>query len=275
MNITRRNALVKLAGGASLAAVASSGQALASLALPPADNELVALAIEITMLRQQLDAANKISDECYSEYNRIKPKKPTTLLWRVTDPVSYSQETIHAEGGKQYLWCSESDIEKKRRKQLWQYAFLGTADEYEALGGDAVFSDVTEMKWPVKGSEQLWERWPQKRSQRRLAKLVQALDEYKALKASAWQKSGIDAADAVGDAILEKIDGIYSRMCELRASTLEGFRAQMVGVIMYEKGGKIKALAPEDDGELLHRLMSSLTGIPIESDEGEDRAVTV
>jgi hypothetical protein len=71
-----------------------------------------------------------------------------------------------------------------------------------------------------------------------------------------------DAAYDVADEIMDKMDAVFDRMTELTATTLEGFRAQAIGLVLNPWCGQIEHPQYQDDFMLV-RMMSSLTGIPI------------
>src|SRR4051794_31441855 len=95
---TTRRAFSKWLAGVGVAAAAPSP--LRASLLPPDDAELVSLANEITLLQQQWESAKRFSAARRADYERLRPKKPEVLLWRVTDPVTYSRDEMHVVDGK-------------------------------------------------------------------------------------------------------------------------------------------------------------------------------
>jgi hypothetical protein len=256
--IGRRSFVAALAGGAAFAA--STHQAAAT-----ADAELINLAKEISELRKEYDAASAVECERYDDFKRLQPERPTSLLWGACDPVGYSDGDYYEENGKRYLWCRFGDIEKLRGKIQYQWTFVGTDEQ--AL--DLKVAELRNADLPLRGYEHLWEKMIDKRRQKRALRLIKAYDEYMAAQEAARIASGYEEASNVTDAIMEKLDAVYDRMTELDASTLEGVRAQAVGLVMAAWDGEIRHPEYQQDF-MLARMMSALTGIPVQPEKAPE-----
>jgi hypothetical protein len=74
--------------------------------------------------------------------------------------------------------------------------------------------------------------------------------------------SGLEAAEAQCDSIVEKMKDIYDQMMELRPTSLEGIRAIAQSVVYYCWGGEIDEGEARSEGGIA-LVISALTGIPI------------
>jgi hypothetical protein len=164
---------------------------------PTADLQLMSMAQEIADLQVQLDACNEVCSRTFDEFDRLRPEQPPSLLWRITGPVGYG-DRYRAADGRNYLWCDFADIRKLRGKVHRQWAFLGNADQWKALG----LEPGDDLKFPVVGHEHLFESWPDPRADKRAAELLEALDRYDAAKDAAYDASGLKAAEAENETAL-------------------------------------------------------------------------
>jgi hypothetical protein len=229
-----------------------------AIASPGGNAALIAGAKLIADLAQKAKVALDHWSKCEQRFDEIRPQKPETLLWGLGSPVRYAQGLDYRKNGKTYLWCSTDDIEKCRHKTFFMYAFMGTGDPVSGERDD----EFLETHWPVEG----WERWVDKKRQKRFAKLLANYDAWIAADKAARVMSGLDAADDVLADADNAVWQVYDQMLEITPTTLEGFRAMATAcALAFALEGKI---SPSTFGiEMVTKIMSALTGLPIVQDE--------
>jgi hypothetical protein len=225
------------------------------------DAALVAGAKLIAELAQKAKVAEDAWSKCEERFEEIRPRKPEALLWGLGSPVRYARGTSYRKNGREYLWCSTDQIEEFRHKTFFMYSFMGSGEPSEAHD-----TEFLETHWPVEG----WERWVDKKRQKSFAKLLAAYDEWIAADNAARVMSGIDAA---GDVLADADDAVwqvYDQMLEITPTTMEGFRAMATACALACWEGKIN---PGSYGvEMVSKIMSGLTGMPIVHDDEEEAA---
>jgi hypothetical protein len=228
---------------------------------PAADLQLVSMAQEIADLQVQLDECNKACNRTFDEFVRLRPERPRSLLWQITDPVGYG-DRYRAEDGRTYMWCNFADIRKLRGKVYRQWAFLGNTEQWKALG----LEPGDDLKFPVVGHEHLFESWPDPHADKRAAELLEALDRYDAAKDAAYTASGLKAAEAENERLCSQQGQIFLRMIEIQPTTIEGYRAQARALVINCWSGTIED-SDTADKKMIARMMTNLTGLPIVDDE--------
>ena len=228
---------------------------------PTADLQLVSMAQEIADLQVQLDASNEACSRTFDEFDRLRPERPRSLLWQITDPVGYG-DRYRAADGRNYLWCNFADIGKLRGKVHRQWAFLGNAEQWKALG----LEPGDDLKFPVVGHGHLFESWPDPHADKRAAELLEALDRYDAAKDAAYAASGLKAAEAENERLCIQQSEIFRRMIEIQPTTIEGYRAQARALVITCWSGTIGD-SDTADKKMIARMLSNLTGLPIVDDD--------
>jgi hypothetical protein len=227
-------------------------------AIAGGDAALVAGARLIAELAQKAKVALDGWSECEQRFEEIRPAKPESLLWGLGSPVTYAKGLTARVNGKTYLWCSTDQIEEFRNKTFYQYAFMGDGEPED--GHDTEF---LEAHWPVEG----WERWVDKKRQKRFAKLLADYDEWIAADNAARVMSGLDAAGNVLADCDDAVWQVYDQMLKITPTTLEGFRAMATACALACWDGKIN---PGNSGaEMVSKIMAALTGLPIAQDDEE------
>lgn len=171
------------------------------------DAALIEGAKLIAELARKLEAANDHYSECYDRYEEIRPRKPETLLWGLGSPVTYCKGPRHHKDGKIYLWCDVDEIEEFCHKTFFQYSFIGTEPVLEEHD-----TELLDANWPVEG----WERWVDKRRQKRVAKLLADYDEWKAADNAAYVMCGVTAACTAASDCEDAVWQVYDQMHESR-----------------------------------------------------------
>lgn len=259
VGMPRRGFLAGLAAAASVAAGASA----ATAASPTDDAELVRLAEEIGRLREKEIAASAECLRTHDLFREMGPEKPRALLWRLYDPVGYADRNpIVLPNGSRLLWCDDAQIRKlkTRKEPFLNWEFIGTEEQWiNDLGlppNDPVI--------PIQGRHaHLFRSWPDKKKTQRAEELVQAFDQWEAAQEAALVASGYNAAEEAADAIGNRMNELFEQMLELTPATLEGYRAMATAVIDNCWGGDIP-VARTGDRRMIARMLSSLTGLPID-----------
>lgn len=187
----------------------------------------------------------------------MRPDVPRKLLWRVTDPVPCNPHRSLRENGKKYLYCDFEEVEKLKGHDLKHLSFLGTDEEWKRFAADWNNRDL-----PRPGTEHLWEIWPDKSGQKRAAELIKALDEYRADDAHANDVTGCKTASEACNNLTAEMSKVFDRMLEIRANTIEGFRAQAIASVTFCHAGQIFDSEFEDE-KMVARMLSALTGVSI------------
>lgn len=223
---------------------------------------MIAGAALIAELAQKAKVAEDAWSKCEERFEQIRPKKPESLLWGLGSPVWYARDLDYVKNGKTYLWCDTDEIEEFRHKTFYMYAFMGEGDP------EPRDTEFLETHWPVEG----WERWVDKKRQKSFAKLLAAYDEWIAADNAARVMSGIDAA---GDVLADADDAVwqvYDQMLEITPTTLDGYKAMAAACASAfcweDKINRRRNLRVE----MVAKIMSGLTGMPIVHDDEEEAA---
>ncbi|WP_213775429.1 hypothetical protein [Bradyrhizobium sp. dw_78] len=227
------------------------------------DEVLIELFDQLQDLKLRLGLASTETSARRKDYLKAKPEMPEALRWRLDDPVGY---VIRTEDGKRQLWCNTGELENCRGREFRQWAFKGSEDDYKKLHLER--PEDTDGLPPVKGFEHLWESWPDTHRQKRATELLSVWDNYKRAIHEVGEATGIREANKAEDEISDQLYSVFDRMTKIQAQTPAGLRVQAIAHVLYLHDGIIKESHYEELGMIV-RLLSSLSGFPIERDEEE------
>jgi hypothetical protein len=256
--LVRRSFLAGLAVTVPIAATAP----MAALAAPGgADAELVALANELADLLPEREAAADEVMRCELAYRASDTQYPAAMLWRPNDPVPHTRDKHITEDGQVRYWCNEAAIKKLPGRTFQKWQFVGNDEERQILS--IHYFEDHEIK-PVLRYEHCFRGEPDHLKAARAKELMTALDEHDANLVVVYEQSGMEAAEERYDQITDRMSDLFHRIKDLKAETLDGYRAKALAVVLNCWDGEIEPDRYMEEG-MLAAICSDLTGIPVKA----------
>jgi hypothetical protein len=233
------------ATGSTLAgtAIAAAPLAIAKAAEPLPDAEL----LEFVRQWQEANAAYKSQldplEAAEERYHHIRPKRPAALKVRTSD--RFNVPTVRDQGC--YWYCVQA-VEQLRAKPRTKREFIGTREDWLALpdGSGGPLNASERAQWAALHADV-----PDPVAQVRANEIIKAWEDWQADKARAKRETGLEAAEAEHDRLLEAESKLRKQIALTPAqSTLGIMLKAKVSVILW---GGLEELERDLAGELEER----------------------